>query len=128
MNKAARQKTLVESLLAAQQPDTDSARAQLGRLLGDERLVELDQVLLAIVSAGEPEQETRYLDGLIAHHNERRQQLLGRLLGRAQPDQSRRTTGFDGGARPNQPQPLETHEQTLLRVLASREADVGRHL
>lgn len=34
-------------------------------------------------------------------------------------------TGLDGGARTSVSPPAETHEQTLARILSSREADRG---
>jgi hypothetical protein len=33
--------------------------------------------------------------------------------------------GFDGGARPGQPRRVETHDETLVRLLRSRAADRG---
>ena len=75
-----------------------------------------------------------WLAGVRQAQAERQATFTRSLLGMAEPEQGdpepERTSGggFDGGARQGQPAPVETHEQWLTRVLASRSADAGRHI
>jgi hypothetical protein len=53
--------------------------------------------------------------------------LFGGVIGAPEPEPAPpRRGGFDGGARRPLPPRPPTHEETLLRVLAERRADVGR--
>jgi hypothetical protein len=47
---------------------------------------------------------------------------------RAGEGEERPPPSFDGGARIAPPMAPESHEQTLSKLLASREANAGRHL
>ena len=130
LGKAVRQQALIESIVVGQQPEQSSARAELERLLGPDELARLDERLLALLKEeqGEPEPEPAFFDGLAAHQAEKRLRLRDALLGRGTPKAATAPPGvasFDGGARQSPPQPPPTHEQTLIAVLRSGEANVG---
>jgi hypothetical protein len=58
-----------------------------------------------------------------------REALTGRSIpGNDEHEGPPRSTGFDGGARMNQPAPPERHGETLTRLFATGEADIRRRL
>jgi hypothetical protein len=130
VGKAERRQALTASIIAGQQPEPGTAREQLERLLGREELERLEHRLLDLLLAeqGEPEPEPAFFDALAAHQAEERLRLRDALLGRPTPEATTTPTGvasFDGGARQSPMQPSPTHEQTLIAVLRSGEANVG---
>jgi hypothetical protein len=132
IGKAERQQALSESIVAGQQPEQSSARAQLERLLGPDELARLDERLLTLLmeEQGEDVPEPAFFDGLAAHQAEKHLRLRDALLGHgtAEETRTRREASFDGGARQNPPQPPPRHEETLIAVLRSGEANVGANL
>jgi hypothetical protein len=108
----------------AREPFTDPRR-----LFADgARAKQAERARLASILAPEPEPEPAdaALDELADEVAER---IVERVRA-AEPEQpteaAARGGGFDGGARPGQPtRRVETHEQTLTRILRSRAADTG---
>jgi hypothetical protein len=101
-------------LIGSSVEELEQSAAQLAALLGKER---------------EPEREPSFIEQARVAKAERKRQLTLALTGRAQPrgDRGRwaSTASFGGGARTPLPAQRETHEQTLTRVLRTREADAG---
>jgi hypothetical protein len=131
IGKAERQRALIESIVAGQQPESSSARAQLERLLGPDELARLDELLLELLTdkQGEVEPEPAFFDALFAHQAEKRLRLRDALLGHGRTEETTTTTttenSFDGGARGTPPQPPPSHEQTLIALLRSGDANAG---
>jgi hypothetical protein len=76
------------------------------------------------------ESTTNVLDAVAAVKGARQRALVNLVTGRApqQPRDERgrfASGGFDGGARPGLPPAPESHDEMLLRILRSREADRG---
>jgi hypothetical protein len=99
----------------------------------EKALVELDAAVAALEGEPEPQPEpVTLLEAAAAAKTERRRALMDALTSRPQPrDESGRfttTTGLDGGARKTVPPKPETHAETLARVLATGEANVGADL
>jgi hypothetical protein len=128
IGKAERQQALIETIVAGQQPEQSSARAQLERLLSREALARVDEQVLALVlpEAPEPEPES-FLDGLFAAKEAQRRRLHDALVGRPMSEAatSSAPATFDGGARESPPPPPPSHEETLLQILRDRQADAG---
>jgi hypothetical protein len=103
--------------------EVEESADELARLVGQHEQADADQ----------PEQPgSDFFARAAADKQRRRSELLDALTGRPRPERDQRgrfaSGGFDGGARQSLPAQPETHEQTLTRILASREADVGRRI
>jgi hypothetical protein len=119
--KAERDAPLLAKLIgAATDTDTDPARERLERAMA-----ELDAALAAL--EGEPEPEPPVLDAIAAAQEAQRRTLVDALTGRNVQMPPGATTGLDGGARQTPERP-KTHEQTLIDVLRSGEANAGTNL
>jgi hypothetical protein len=96
------------------------------RVLADGRTAkQIERERLASIFAPEPEPSTdeAVLDQLVDAVAER---IVERVQVEVEPDEGlSRGSGFDGGARRDQPRRVETHGETLARLLRSREADRG---
>jgi hypothetical protein len=96
--------------------ELDESAAALAKLLGERR-------------EQEPASVPDFFTSAATAKAERQRALLDIVTGRM-PEQPRDkrgrfTSGFDGGARPAVPPPAESHDETLVRILRSREADSG---
>jgi hypothetical protein len=113
-------------LLASQPvPTADTPRAQLERLLPADELQRLDELILADVLAEARTGGPTFLEHVEASKATSRRAFMDAVLGRSRAPGETGGGGFDGGARDDQPRRVETHAETLTRVLASGEADVG---
>jgi hypothetical protein len=102
--KRERQRALAESILAGQQSSQAGSEARA-------------------------EPEPSFFDALVAYDAQRRLWRRDTVLGRTPLEASeQRVLSFDGGPRGRLPQPLPTHEETLLALLRSGEANVGANL
>jgi hypothetical protein len=88
----------------------ERSAASLAALLGRER---------------EPEPELGFFERAQLEKARRKHELAMILTGRAPRRDPQGRFSFDGGARRLSPPEPESHEQTLSRILRSREADAG---
>jgi hypothetical protein len=116
---------LIESIIAGQQPEPSSARAELERRLGPDELARIDERMLTLLTAeqGDPgldEPPAPFFDALGLAKDRRRRALRATLTGRS-------ATGdepigdvvprFDGGVRKSPAIPV-SHEETLAQIFA----------
>lgn len=105
-------KLLVGSTLS----ELDESATALAKLLGDRR----------------EELPMDFFTAAVAAKHERKRSLVNLLTGRPQQprDEGSRfaSGGFDGGARPQSPRIVETHDQTITRLLHTGEANAGGHI
>jgi hypothetical protein len=131
--KRERQRALVEALHPPG-ADDEEPRQRLEQILSADELRALDKrVLDAVVAEREPEPEpVPFFDAVAAARSAQKRTLIDVVRGRQPgPDPSTppARTGWDGGVRgdPGGRRP-ETHEETLVKLLRSREADAGHWL
>jgi hypothetical protein len=107
---------------------TNPAREQLEQLVSPKTLAVLDEQVLALVTGeSEPEPEpVPIFDAIAAAKETKRRTVVDVVLGRVQAPAAA-TGGLDGGARAPVPR-TKTHEETVLDVLKSGEADAGAAL
>jgi hypothetical protein len=116
---------LIESIIAGQQPEPSSARAELERRLGPDELARIDERMLTLLTAeqGDPgldEPPAPFFDALGLAKDRQRQALRATLTGRsatATEPLTDRVLSFDGGARQSPPIPV-SHEETLAEIFA----------
>jgi hypothetical protein len=122
--KAERDAPLLAKLLGT---DTDAA-TDPARERVEKALAELDAALAALEGEPEPEPEPEsFLDAVRASQEARRRALVDAVTGRNVRMPAGTTTGLDGGARQTPERP-KTHQQTLIDVLRSGEANAGTNL
>jgi hypothetical protein len=73
----------------------------------------------------EPESADAVLDELVGAVAERIVERVQAVELEPEPEGPSRGSGFDGGARRDQPRRVETHDETLVRILRTRAADRG---
>jgi hypothetical protein len=127
--KAERDAPLLAKLLGTPTTGADvgPARERVQRAVA-----ELEEAVAALEAAeSEPEPEPTFLDRVATAQAARKRALVDALTRRAPRPRDERgrftSSGLDGGARQTPERP-ETHEQTLIDVLRSGEADSGASL